>query len=49
MYLCHVWKGRVRGIKLQHATSPLDVTKFYTLNPLKEGYSCDFIPSYLNV
>ena len=24
----------VRGIQLQDATSPLDVTKFYTLNPI---------------
>ena len=27
-----VWKGRVRGVQLQHDTSPLDVTKLYTLN-----------------
>ena len=28
--LFHVWKRR--GIQLQYATSPLDVTKSYTLN-----------------
>ena len=26
------------GVKLQHATSPLDVIKFYTLNPLKNDF-----------
>ena len=29
---CLEGKGKVRGIQLQHATSPLDVTKLYTLN-----------------
>ena len=29
---CLEGKGEVRVIQLQHATSPLDVTKFYTLN-----------------
>ena len=29
---CLEGEGEVRGIQLQHATSPLDVTKFYTLN-----------------
>ena len=30
--LLHVWKGRgeVRGVQLQHATSPLEASKFYT-------------------
>ena len=27
-----VGEGEVRGIQLQHATSPLDATKFYTLD-----------------
>ena len=27
-----VGEGEVRGIQLKHAASPLDVTKFYTLN-----------------
>ena len=29
---CLEGEGEWRGIQLQHATSPLDVTKFYTLN-----------------
>ena len=29
---CLEGEGEVMGIQLQHATSPLDVTKFYTLN-----------------
>ena len=29
--LFHVWKRRVRGVQLQHETSPLDVTTFHTL------------------
>ena len=31
-FLCLEGEGEVRGIQLQHATSPLDVPKFYTLN-----------------
>ena len=29
---CLEGKGEVRGVPLQHDTSPLDVTRFYTLN-----------------
>ena len=29
---CLEGEGEVRGIQLQHATSPLDVTNVYTLN-----------------
>ena len=35
----HVWKRRLRGIQLQHKTSPLDVTKFYILNLRKDCIS----------
>ena len=31
-FSCLEEEGEVRGIQLQHAISPLDVTKFYTLN-----------------
>ena len=30
--LCLEGKAEVRDIQLQHETSPLDVTKFYTMN-----------------
>ena len=30
--LCLESEGEVRGVQLQHGTSPLDVTKAYTLN-----------------
>ena len=30
--LFNVWEGELRGIQLQHATSPLEVNEFYTLN-----------------
>ena len=29
---CLEGEGELRGFQLQHAASPLDVTKFYTLN-----------------
>ena len=29
---CLEGEGELRGIQLQHDTSPLDVNKFYTLN-----------------